>query len=148
MIKSKIHKRNVSSDVKKIVAYNQSYKCAACERLGVDQLLPPTYEVDHVIPLHMGGTNEIGNLEALCNSCHAQKTQYERIQRLERWNEQDDYNDFDDCDDWKELNEPKKAKSSKHSKSKSKSKNESIQSDNPIRSKYFENPQPFQGWNK
>lgn len=30
--------------------------------------------VDHVVPKHMGGTDEPGNLQALCSGCHAFKT--------------------------------------------------------------------------
>ncbi len=34
-------------------------------------------EVDHIIPLKNGGTNEMGNLQALCRSCHSRKTAVE-----------------------------------------------------------------------
>ena len=30
--------------------------------------------VDHKIDLQFGGTNEVNNLAALCNNCHAEKT--------------------------------------------------------------------------
>ena len=32
------------------------------------------YEVDHAVPLFMGGRNDVSNLQALCVQCHAEKT--------------------------------------------------------------------------
>ena len=31
-------------------------------------------DVDHVISLRAGGTNDLSNLQALCHSCHSRKT--------------------------------------------------------------------------
>ncbi len=31
-------------------------------------------DVDHIIPIVEGGTNEIINLQMLCRSCHTKKT--------------------------------------------------------------------------
>ncbi len=67
--KCKIHKRNVSSLTKKMVASNQEWKCGSC-----NQTLDYTYEIDHHIPLFIGGSNEISNLIALCRNCHGKKT--------------------------------------------------------------------------
>lgn len=65
----KLHKRNVSSLTKKMVASNQQWKCGSCK-----QTLDYTYEIDHHIPLFKGGNNEINNLIALCRNCHGKKT--------------------------------------------------------------------------
>lgn len=67
--KCKIHKRNVSSLTKKMVASNQQWKCGSC-----NQTLDYTYEIDHHIPLFKGGSNELSNLIALCRNCHGKKT--------------------------------------------------------------------------
>ena len=56
--------------LKKRVAYRQKYRCALC-----NILLPPTYQVDHITPLFLGGSNHPTNLQALCPNCHADKTQ-------------------------------------------------------------------------
>jgi hypothetical protein len=65
----KIHKRNVSSLTKKMVASNQEWKCGSCK-----QILDYTYEIDHHVPLFKGGSNELTNLIALCRNCHGKKT--------------------------------------------------------------------------
>jgi 5-methylcytosine-specific restriction endonuclease McrA len=70
----KIHKRNVSSLTKKMVASNQEWKCGSC-----NQTLDYTYEIDHHVPLFKGGSNEINNLIALCRNCHGKKTLLENI---------------------------------------------------------------------
>lgn len=62
-------KRNVSNVVKKYVASNQQWKCALCNKT-----LDHTYEVDHILPLGKGGSNNPNNLQALCVSCHKTKT--------------------------------------------------------------------------
>ena len=31
-------------------------------------------EVDHILPLSEGGTNDLDNLQGLCKSCHSKKT--------------------------------------------------------------------------
>ena len=58
--------------VKKRVAANQKWRCAACKRL-----LDETYELDHKKPLFRGGTNLESNLQALCKRCHMLKSAVE-----------------------------------------------------------------------
>jgi 5-methylcytosine-specific restriction protein A len=43
-------------------------KCAATGRVQAAQ------EVDHIVPLHSGGTHDRSNLQPLCRPCHAEKT--------------------------------------------------------------------------
>ena len=71
-IKSKTttnQKRNVTNLQKKVVASNQEWKCGKC-----NTILDASYEVDHIIPLYKGGSNETSNLMALCRNCHGKKT--------------------------------------------------------------------------
>jgi|JI10StandDraft_1071094.scaffolds.fasta_scaffold28573_3 5-methylcytosine-specific restriction endonuclease McrA len=73
--------RRVSETLKKIVAHNQRYTCLMCRRM-----LPPSYQVDHIVPLYTDvyGTqtdylNSAQNLQALCPNCHSVKTQRDLI---------------------------------------------------------------------
>lgn len=70
-------KRSVSDSKKKYVAGSQSWRCAHCK-----DLLKPWFEVDHVIRLENGGSNDISNLEALCRECHGKKTTKENLNIL------------------------------------------------------------------
>ena len=67
-------KRSVSESKKKYIASNQKWRCAHCQNL-----LDNTYEVDHIIALYRGGTNDLTNLEALCRNCHGIKTFREKM---------------------------------------------------------------------
>jgi 5-methylcytosine-specific restriction enzyme A len=67
-------KRNVSESKKKYIASNQKWRCTHCKNL-----LDNTYEVDHIIALYRGGTNDLTNLEALCRNCHGVKTFKEKM---------------------------------------------------------------------
>ena len=62
-------KRCVSETKKKYVAAKQGWKCNMC-----GEQLNHTFQVDHKIDLQFGGSNEVSNLAALCNNCHAEKT--------------------------------------------------------------------------
>jgi len=69
--------RKVLTPAQKLrLAAQQKYLCAQC-----DTLLPSTWQVDHFVPLHKGGSNEWENLQVLCPNCHADKTQLEAIER-------------------------------------------------------------------
>lgn len=46
--------------------FKRNPMCSHCERPAVD--------VDHIVPIRAGGTNEFTNLQSLCRSCHAKKT--------------------------------------------------------------------------
>lgn len=68
-------KRNVTNLMKKKVAADQKWACAHCQ-----ETLDESYEVDHKLALYRGGTNEVGNLVALCRNCHGKKTMAERLE--------------------------------------------------------------------
>jgi len=50
---------------------SESPLCVACQRAGRIRIAD---EVDHILPLHKGGTDDTDNLQALCTECHADKT--------------------------------------------------------------------------
>jgi 5-methylcytosine-specific restriction protein A len=56
-------------------------KCAAAGRVQA------AHEVDHIVPLHSGGTHDRSNLQPLCRPCHADKTATEAGSRArgEAW---------------------------------------------------------------
>lgn len=52
--------------------------CQECRRQGKTTV---GSDVDHIVPLEQGGTNEQSNLELLCEPCHKAKTAREAAQR-------------------------------------------------------------------
>ena len=68
--------RNVPESVKKYVAANQYWKCKGCKNL-----FDETYEIDHIVALEDNGTNDLGNLQALCRNCHGKKTARNNIMK-------------------------------------------------------------------
>lgn len=68
------NKRSVSETKKKYVASQQDWKCGHCKKQ-----LSASFEVDHIIRLENGGTNNIDNLVALCRNCHGEKTVNETL---------------------------------------------------------------------
>ena len=71
-------RKRFSSAVRNKIAAQQKWKCNHCL-----ELLTDTFEVDHIIPLHKDGTNELSNLQALCRNCHGRKTIDEAILRAD-----------------------------------------------------------------
>lgn len=69
--------------------WNRSSFCASCGHL-LDW--PSGFELDHIIPLEDGGSNDDANLQLLCvytlagkrGGCHSEKSQRERIARDQR----------------------------------------------------------------
>lgn len=67
-------KRSVSETKKKFVGSRQNWNCNECK-----QQLKASFEVDHIIRLEHGGSNEVDNLVALCRGCHGDKTTIENL---------------------------------------------------------------------
>lgn len=71
--------RKVTAAVKKRVAGKQRFTCAAnvsdytCP-LGGNPFDEAGYEIDHIVELCNGGTNDESNLQALCLMCHRVKS--------------------------------------------------------------------------
>ena len=54
------------------IAERDGYRCQMCGRLTT------RYEIDHIIPLHMGGSDTDDNKQLLCKEpCHAEKSKSE-----------------------------------------------------------------------
>lgn len=70
-------RRKFNAHFKRLVAARAEWRCAAC-----GDLLDETYDIDHRVPLHRGGADDITNMEPLHSSCHRKKTLSEEIERL------------------------------------------------------------------
>jgi hypothetical protein len=74
------YKRNVTHAMKIEVITRQHSKCNICQKD-----LNETLQVDHIIDLCIGGSNDPSNLQALCLECHDRKTkESRRIARIRR----------------------------------------------------------------
>lgn len=62
-----------STCVRNAVAAGQGWQCNMC-----NDMLPPSYDLDHMIPLFKGGSDAIANLQALCVPCHRTKSASDR----------------------------------------------------------------------
>ena len=56
--------------VRRRVLRRDGYRCYVCGAEGASQ-------VDHIIPVSRGGTDDESNLASICNACHAAKTSRE-----------------------------------------------------------------------
>jgi 5-methylcytosine-specific restriction protein A len=57
--------------MRQVVMNRANWLCEDCIKQA---RTTPAREVDHIIPLHKGGTDAIDNLAALCVPCHQAKT--------------------------------------------------------------------------
>lgn len=75
----KSYGRRVPPALKRQVLEQANWTCQSCSAHGRTQ---EATEVDHIIPLFKGGTNDITNLQALCHECHSNKTSDDKGHRL------------------------------------------------------------------
>lgn len=52
--------------------------CVACEQTG---RVAAATELDHIVPLWKGGSEDDSNLQGLCSACHAEKSAREAAER-------------------------------------------------------------------
>ena len=62
------------------IAKRQNWLCAGkdCPQALSGKELE-AYDIDHIVPLSLGGTESLENLQALCPGCHRNKTDQERL---------------------------------------------------------------------
>ena len=56
----------------------KDFKCALCHHK-----IPVAFNIDHIVPLWDGGTNDRSNLQGVCVTCHGAKTGAEARARTE-----------------------------------------------------------------
>ncbi len=73
--KSPRRSRYIPEYIKVEILKRQNNRCAMCGSLLSEDIL----EYDHKIPVALGGTSSIDNIQALCANCHKLKTKYDRL---------------------------------------------------------------------
>jgi len=61
--------------IRQRILLRDGYECRVCGQVTVN------LEIDHVTPLHLGGTESDENRQALCRKCHSEKTEREEKER-------------------------------------------------------------------
>lgn len=61
------------------VLERDGYLCVECAKVGKVTMAS---DVDHIVPLHLGGADTVLNMQSLCKECHQVKTaEEERMRR-------------------------------------------------------------------
>jgi 5-methylcytosine-specific restriction endonuclease McrA len=66
---SKTPRIRIPPEVRKYVFQRDKYQCQSCGKTSAETEL----NIDHIIPLASGGSNDISNLQTLCRNCNQQK---------------------------------------------------------------------------
>jgi len=74
--KSRDKRKKISKDMRQHIVNKQENACGICKLV-----LTPYFEMDHIIGLQFGGTDDEANLMALCRDCHAKKSITENQRR-------------------------------------------------------------------
>jgi hypothetical protein len=72
-----INKRKVFNMCERIELWKlKDHVCSTCHK----DVKATNFQIDHIKPLSIGGTNEMSNLQILCKQCHTEKTRGEQEQ--------------------------------------------------------------------
>lgn len=67
------------------VSLRDNFKCRKCGRhRDTCKDLGLSMEVDHIVPISRGGTDDISNLQYLCSKCHDKRPRHHHLLRLRR----------------------------------------------------------------
>ncbi len=66
---SKTPRIPIPESVRNYVFQRDNYQCQSCDKTHPETQL----QIDHIIPLAKGGSNDISNLQTLCCQCNQQK---------------------------------------------------------------------------
>lgn len=71
-------RKGISDRIRYRVLFRDGFMCRACGQSAKDGV---KLNVDHIIPVDQGGTNELGNLQTLCEYCNHGKQGWAPISR-------------------------------------------------------------------
>ncbi len=66
---NKIPRIRIPPEVRKYIFERDSFQCQSCGKTD----LKTNLNIDHIIPLARGGSNDISNLQTLCQTCNQKK---------------------------------------------------------------------------
>jgi 5-methylcytosine-specific restriction enzyme A len=66
---SKTPRTNIPTEVRKYIFQRDNYQCQSCGKIDRQT----TLNIDRIIPLVTGGSNDISNLQTLCSQCNQRK---------------------------------------------------------------------------
>ncbi|AFZ46291.1 HNH endonuclease [Cyanobacterium stanieri PCC 7202] len=69
MKKKKTPRIPIPPEVRKYIYQRDNYRCQSCGKQNQET----TLNIDHIIPLAKGGSNDMSNLQTLCAKCNQQK---------------------------------------------------------------------------
>jgi len=75
MIPLSIRRRRNNEKLRLLTLIRDEYICRQCEEVFPEHKL----ECDHIIPLSMGGKDDLSNTQTMCISCHSEKTKKEIV---------------------------------------------------------------------
>ena len=64
-------RRKIKSSIRKEIVDKQSNKCRKC-----NNPLNQYFQIDHIVAIQFGGTDEMDNLQALCSNCHLENGKF------------------------------------------------------------------------
>lgn len=71
----RLKRQNIPAWVKNAVYFRDKGKCCLCKKdLSGILSLDNSIEYDHIVPLAEGGTNDVTNIQLLCNKCNKKKS--------------------------------------------------------------------------
>ena len=73
--KKKYKRKKITQSTRIKIAASQMWKCKHCDMLFNEG----GWDINHIVRVSLGGSNELSNLEALCKNCHGIVTINERI---------------------------------------------------------------------
>lgn len=72
-VTEKVVRKSFTDRQRQLIADESGNLCDSCH-----MTLETTFQIDHIVPLQAGGSNDPSNLHALCPNCHARKSSTEK----------------------------------------------------------------------